>query len=114
VAVAPTSLDVREIRQGLGLSRERFARLLDVSARTVERWEEHDELPSRAGVRQRLLTLREIEEMGRLVYEPAALRRFLASPMPAFGGQSALQLVAAGQSGRVLGALASLYEGQGS
>ncbi|MFN8623016.1 MAG: hypothetical protein U0869_19935 [Chloroflexota bacterium] len=33
--------EVREIRGRLGLSQESFSRILDVSARSVERWEAH-------------------------------------------------------------------------
>jgi DNA-binding transcriptional regulator YiaG len=32
------ALNVRETRAKMGLSRERFGHLLDVSAKTIERW----------------------------------------------------------------------------
>src|SRR5438309_924569 len=38
-------LQPRALRAALGVSRERMARLLDVSAKSVERWERDGELP---------------------------------------------------------------------
>ena len=107
------SLAPRAVREDLGLSRERMARLLDVSTRTVERWEERGELPARDAVRARLAELREVADLGRVVYGGDPFRAFLTVPLPAFEGRSALQVMEAGQADRVLGVLASLYEGQG-
>jgi transcriptional regulator with XRE-family HTH domain len=104
---------VRKLRADLGLSRERFGRLLDVSAKTVERWEAQGALPSGQMVRQRLAQLGEIAELGLIVYPPEVFRQLLASPAPRFGGHTALQLVELGQGERVLGALAADYEGLG-
>jgi len=39
-------LSIAAIRKDLGISRERMARLLDVSSRSIQRWEENDQLPS--------------------------------------------------------------------
>ena len=107
------AVDVRHVREQLGLSRERLARLLDVSAKTIERWEERDTLPSSFLVRQRLTQLQEIADLGRLVYSAEAFALFLTSPLAEFDGQTALQLIALGQTERVLAALASDYEGLG-
>ena len=114
LAAAPTSLlSLRTVRAGLGLSRERMARLLDVSTRTVERWEARDELPSGRFALDQLAKLSQVVELGRAVYDESSFRRFVVTPLPAFDGRSALQLAEVGQTDRVLGALASLYEGQG-
>jgi DNA-binding XRE family transcriptional regulator len=112
VALAP-SLTVRSVRAGLGLSRERMARLLDVSTRTVERWEARDELPSSRFALDQLASLVRVVELGRVVYDEPSFRRFFVTPLPAFDGRSALQLAEIGRADRVVGALASLYEGQG-
>ena len=56
-------LDLAQLRSQMRLSRERFGRLLDVSAKTIERWEEAGKLPSGAMVRQRLAQIQEIAEL---------------------------------------------------
>ena len=112
-SIVDLPLSVWAVRAALHLSRERFARLLDVSTRTVERWENGGELPSMVSVRQRLARLRELSELGLLVYDRSEFRRFLGLPLPAFEGRTALQIAESGDVERVVGTLASLYEGQG-
>ena len=107
------SLDLYALRTELHLSRERLGRTLDVSARTIERAEGSGGLPTSPLVRQRLSQLQEIAELGRLIYTPEGLERFLTVPMPAFGSRTALDLVASGQADRVIAALVADYEGQG-
>jgi transcriptional regulator with XRE-family HTH domain len=106
-------LSARQLRAGLRLSRERMARLLDVSAKTIERWEERDALPASGQVRSRLAQLREIADLGLTVYTPDGFPRYLATPLPTFGGRTALQLIEQGEGDRVLAALAADYEGLG-
>jgi transcriptional regulator with XRE-family HTH domain len=103
----------QRIRAGLGISRERMARLLDVSTRTVERWEERSAPPTNHVGRERLAKLRQILDLGEMVYGPDVFPRFLTLPMPLFGGRTALQLIEQGEANRVYGALAADYEGQG-
>ncbi len=106
------ALDLRAIRRALGVSQERMARLLDVSVRTVERWERGG-LPLDSGVRERVARLREVAELGQEVYTPEGWQAFLVTPMPVFGGQTAIQLIGAGKADQVLSALAADYEGLG-
>jgi len=106
-------IDLRKLRADLRLSRERMGRLLDVSAKTVERWEERGALPAGLMARQRLAQLRDIAELGLMVYTPAGFDSFLRTPLAEFGGTTALQLIELGQAERVLGALAADYEGLG-
>jgi transcriptional regulator with XRE-family HTH domain len=113
VAVAIRPSIPRDVRMALGLSRERMARLLDVSAKTIERWEEAGGPPPKPEHRARLGELVEIVELGRIVYPGDGLRLFLTTPLPAFGGRTALQAVEAGRAADVLGALAGDYEGLG-
>jgi DNA-binding XRE family transcriptional regulator len=113
VAAAENELSPRGLRQSLGLSRERMARLLDVSTRTIERWEERAEIPSSTTSRARLARLRQLTDLGLAVYGPVAFQRFVSLPMPLFGGRTALQLIELGDTERVYGALAADYEGQG-
>ena len=107
----PEIPSVQEIRHHLGLSRERMARLLDVSAKTIERWEVNGSLPLRASIVERLSTIEQIIELGTVVYTREGFVRFLTLPLAAFGGLTALQLIQLGQADRVLAALAADYEG---
>jgi len=106
------SFNVTVMRSELGLSRERMARLFDVSAKTIERWEARG-APSSAADRQRLLQIREIIDLGRIVYTDEGLRLFLTTPMPVFDGATGLQLIGRGEGERVFAALATDYEGLG-
>jgi hypothetical protein len=90
-----------------------MARLLDVSTRTIERWEERNELPVSSASRTQLATLGQIADLGTIVYGAETFQRFMALPMPAFSGRTALQVIEQGQADRVYGALAADYEGQG-
>ncbi len=111
-ATAP-ALNPRKIRSDLSLSRERMSRLIDVSAKTIERWEAQDKAPAARLLRERLAKLQEISELGLLVYTRDGLRQFLTTPLPDFDGHTALQLIELGQEDRVLAALAADYEGLG-
>jgi hypothetical protein len=104
-------VDPRAVRDGLDLSYERMGRLLDVSGRTVVRMEEVGRGPRSAAVAERLGQLAQIVELGQLVYSPEGWHRFLTLPQPRFGGLTALQLIERGDAARVIGALATDYEG---
>jgi len=110
--VAP---DIRPIRAAMGLSRERMARILDVSAKTVERWEARGTLPPihNRALNHRLAQLREIVELGLIVYTPEGFRLFLTAEMPVFDGKNALEFLEHDRGEAVFGALAGDYEGIG-
>ena len=105
------TVDPGEIRGQLGVSRERLGRTLDVSAKTIERWEEQRTLPSNAVVRERLVALQQIVELGLQVYTPEAFRAFMTIPLSSFQGRTALQLVASGEASRVYSEIVADYEG---
>src|SRR4051812_31644933 len=105
--------DVAALRRALGVSREHLARMVDVSAKSVERWERGDTQPS-GHPAVRLAELREIAELGQLVFAPAGLARFLITPMAVFGNRTAAQMLERGDGARVLAALAADYEGLGA
>lgn len=109
------ALRVDELRRDLSLSRERMARLVDVSAKTVERWEDRRALPPTTGARVRtaLARIQEIRDLGLTVYTPDGFRQFLVTPLPAFGHRTPLQLIEQGESEAVIAALAADYEGAG-
>jgi hypothetical protein len=90
-----------------------MGRLLDVSAKTVERMERQERLPASERVRTQIAILQEIVELGLRVYTPEGFGRFLTAPLPTFGKRSALQAIEQGQADLVLAALAADYEGLG-
>lgn len=104
-----------ELRRDLNLSRERMARLVDVSAKTVERWEGRQALPARASsrVRVQLAQIQELRDLGLTVYTREGFQQFLRTPLPTFGGRTPLQMIEQGMIADVLAALASDYEGLG-
>jgi transcriptional regulator with XRE-family HTH domain len=104
-------LPPRALREALGVSCEQMARLLGVSAKSAERWEAGGKLPTGPAVRQRLAQLQEIAELGRMVYTPKGLVLFLQSRFPEFNGCTGLELIEGGEGERVIGALASDFEG---
>lgn len=104
---------LRALRTRLGLSRERMARLLDTSAKSVERWETQGSGPATAAGQARLAKIAEIVELGLVVYTPEGFPRFMEASLAEFAGLTALQMIEIGQAERVLQALAGDYEGLG-
>jgi uncharacterized protein (DUF2384 family) len=102
---------VADLRAKLGVSRERLGSVLDVSARTIQRWEEHDQLPTNRWVRNVVLQLDEIVELGLDVFTPEGLRAVMTTPQPGFGNRSGLEMIEAGKGEEVYGEFAGAYEG---
>ena len=113
MTVRAAPLGPRDLREAFRLSRERLARLLGVSAKTVERWEAKPTRPARDEIRMRMAQLREIAELGATIYTREDLADFLDAPLAEFDGRTALQLIERGEADRVLAALAADYEGAG-
>lgn len=111
-STGPQLLDPRDLRRRLALSRERMGGILHVSAKTYERWEKGEASPNQEHY-VALTRIKEIEELGLLVYTPEGLSQFLNTPLPVFDGHSALEIIRLGQHERVVAALASDYEGLG-
>ncbi|MCA9860250.1 MAG: hypothetical protein KC438_11035 [Thermomicrobiales bacterium] len=109
----PPDVDIAKLRADLHLSREKLARVFDVSAKTIERWEARHTLPSTAANRRLVSELREILDLGTVVYGKEGLRQFLLLPLPGNEGTTPLQLVERGRAEEVLAVLASDYEGAG-
>ena len=102
-----------ELRHDLNLSRERMARLIDVSAKTVERWEQQQSLPSNPRVRGQLAKIQAVRDLGLAIYSPEGFQLFLRTPLPIFDGRTPLQMIEQGEIDHVLDALAADYEGLG-
>lgn len=113
MTVTTAPIQPRDLRRAFRLSRERLARLIGVSAKTVERWEARPTQPARDETRARLAQLREIAELDTSVYGEDGVAAFLGAPLAEFEGLTALQLIERGQADRVVAALASDYEGAG-
>lgn len=111
--LSPTSRSPRRLRERLGLSRERMARLIDYSAKSVERWEERESEPTSGWMRARLAKIEQIADLGLTVYTPEGFQRFLTTPLPEFSGLTPFHLIEIGQADRVLAALAADHEGLG-
>lgn len=108
-----TALATSPARHALGVSRERMARMLEVSAKTIERWEGRDGPPTNPAHRARLGKLSEIAELGRVVYGDEGFKTFMSSPSSELRGRTPLQMLESGDQDRVLGMLAGDYEGLG-
>lgn len=106
-------IDPRQLREELAVSRETMSRLLAVSAKTIERWEEQGKLPSRPDNLQRLAEIADIVRLGFVVYTREGFTQFLKTPLAEAGGRSPMQLIANDEGQKVLAALAADYEGLG-
>src|SRR3954452_2116207 len=93
-----------ELRRDLSLSRERMARLVDVSAKTVERWEHQRSLSTRTSSRiwAQLAQIQQVRDLGLCVYTPEGFRQFLQTPLPAFNGRTPLQMIEQGKTDDVI------------
>jgi len=106
-------LSLAEIRQRLNVSRERMGRLLDVSAKTIERWEARGEMPKNRLLRERLAQIQEIAELGLMVYTREGFDLFMTTPMGVFDNYTAMQMIEIGRGDEVFSAFAEDYEGMG-
>ena len=121
VAARTVTLAPRELRRDLNLSRERMARLIDVSSKTIERLEEQSASPAAAKVRPqpnskawaRFAKIQEMRDLGVMVYTEEGFRQFLRTPLPIFKSRTPLQVIEQGEIDQVIAALASDYEGLG-
>lgn len=113
MTISASPIQPRDLRDAFRLSRERLARLVGVTAKTVERWEAKPTRPARDETRIRMAQLREIADLAATVYTRERLGDFLDAPLAEFGGLTALQLIERGEADRVIGAIAADYEGSG-
>ena len=105
------AISVADLRAKLGISRERMGRLLDVSARTIQRWEDNDQLPSNRWVANVLVQLHQIVELGLEVFTPEGLQIVMSKPQPVFDNRSGLDMIEAGEGENVYREFAGAYEG---
>ncbi|HEX5415702.1 MAG TPA: helix-turn-helix domain-containing protein [Chloroflexota bacterium] len=110
---SPRLVSTRQVRAGLGVSQERLARACHVSARTVERWEKNEELPSSREKLRCLDTLNQIGDLGEAVFGREAFLRFMKLPQPIFQGLTPWEVIERGEADQVLRVLAAEHEGLG-
>ncbi len=103
----------KNIRQEMGLSREKMGYIMSVSAKTIENWERGGHLPADMEKRNRLAAIGELAQLGLLVYGADGLPVFLRTPLHSLGRHTPLQEIMAGHVERVVEVLASEYEGLG-
>jgi DNA-binding XRE family transcriptional regulator len=108
-----TTTDFMKIRTDMGLSREKMARIVDVSSKTIERWEKGETRPTSRRVNRLYAGMNDICELGLMVYKPEGLKLFLSSKLPDFDGRTAFDMMELGDTESVIGALATDYEGLG-
>jgi uncharacterized protein (DUF2384 family) len=87
--------------------------MLGVSARSLDRWQASESLPSAPSTRDLLAKLADVIDLGTVVYGKEGFALFLTTPLPTFGGRTALQMLDGRQVSDVLGVLAGDYEGLG-
>lgn len=102
--------DVRGLRAALGFSRESIARVLEVSTRTIERWEGGAETENALALR-RLDELSEIVQLGQEIYGDD-LARFMTTPRRSIDYRTPAAALVRGDLDDVLGILAQAHEGQ--
>lgn len=112
-SIRPSIPTLAEIRKQLNVSRERMGRLLDVSAKTIERWEARGEMPGNRLLRERVAQIQEIVELGLMVYTREGFDLFMTTPMGVFDNHTAMQMIEIGRGDEVFSAFAADYEGMG-
>jgi transcriptional regulator with XRE-family HTH domain len=79
MAISVQAPEIRALRSRLGLSQESFARVLDVSTRSVERWEAKGATTEDGETIRRVTVLEEISGLANEVYG-ADLDSFMRTP----------------------------------
>jgi len=72
-----------------------MARLLDVTSKSIQRWETRNALPSSERVRGLAAQLAEIAELGTTVYTPEGFAACMATPLRAVTNAQALRVPSA-------------------
>jgi DNA-binding transcriptional regulator YiaG len=98
-AFSGRSLNVRDIRQSLGLTRSVFSRLSHFSERAIADWESGETLSNQS--RQRMVELKRLQEALAEVVEPAYVGQWLQAPNDAFEGLKPLEVIERGETDRI-------------
>lgn len=101
---------LRSVRDRLGLSQESFSRALDVSARSVERWESGRTASPSADVARRLVLVTEIAALADEVYG-GEVPMFMAMPRRSLGMRTPREAMTHGDLEAVRQVLINALEG---
>ncbi|MGA2619691.1 MAG: hypothetical protein ABSF26_18930 [Thermoguttaceae bacterium] len=96
---AKTTMNVREIRSSLGVSRKIFSRLIGFSERSIADWESGRRLAPGSQAR-----MREIMRLHRAlakVMDPSFVGTWLEAPSDAFDGLKPLEVIERGEMDRI-------------
>lgn len=93
------TLDVRDIRQSLGLTRSVFSRLSHFSERAIADWEAGEPLSTQS--RQRMVELKRLQGALSEVVEPDYVGEWLQTPNDAFEGLKPLEVIERGETDRI-------------
>ncbi|HET6387446.1 MAG TPA: helix-turn-helix domain-containing protein [Armatimonadota bacterium] len=105
-------LDVRAVREKLGLTQAEFARMGRFAVKSISNWENGERVSKSAELI--LQQLRELQEALCRNLAPDTVGRWLRDPNPYFGGSSPLQLVEQGRIDRLWRAIYRLESGEAS
>jgi DNA-binding transcriptional regulator YiaG len=108
-AFAVRNLNVRDIRQSLGLTRRVFSRLSHCSERAIADWEAGQLLSTQS--RQRMIELKRLQEALSKVVEPNYVGEWLQAPNDAFEGLKPLEVIERGETDRIWRMLYQLESG---
>jgi DNA-binding transcriptional regulator YiaG len=108
-----TADSIRKIRERLSLSMESLGKMLQVSSKTIGRWEETNHGPKSPNQILSVHKLKEIVDLGCQIYTEEGLHEFLFEPQHVFNGHTAYQLISIGEYDAVISALVADYEGSG-
>jgi DNA-binding XRE family transcriptional regulator len=88
----PSANLVAEVRAGLGVTRESFARLIGFSVRAIAGWE--------AG-RRRVLEMKQLRELLAEGIQPEFIARWLETPCEGLGGLKPVEVLERGEVDRL-------------
>lgn len=94
-----SSIDVRSLRQSLGLNRKLFSRLCQYSERAIAEWESGERLA--APSKQRMLELARLQQALASVMEEDFISDWLQTPNDAFDGLKPLEIIERGHIDRI-------------
>lgn len=102
---------VKALRHKVGMTRPVFARLIDMSERSLADLETHKRAPSNS-VERRVAEIDRLHAALAQIIDPAEIGRWLQTPNPAFNDLKPLELIERGQSDRLWRMIHQLESGE--
>ena len=92
-------LEVRNVREQLGVNQDQFARLTGFSVRTIASWEAGK--PLATAKQQRIVEIQRLQQRLAKVMKPAFIGQWLQTPNAALAGFKPLELIERGEVDRI-------------